>query len=335
MPVRYDYQPNPLVTQQPTASPPNQQQQSNRNQNKENKTGKRSRVMYTEEHIRRLKWEFSQNPYIKRSEREQVADELGLTERQVNTWFQNERRITKAKRIPTVVPLRSLEANNREHRLLRNQRTQNVLQPIVQPNIVDVRTIVEEVAAQPPIQQESTTETIAQQMNVEVEVATEEADQHPFTIYVLNPHEGSAGEMVAQPIVINQIGMENNNTMPMATHQEATYAAPQQSALEYQQNYYIDLQSDYNDPNNTGAIQSQNDYQQFSNDCNSANDWNSTCDFKQPNSQLTPEQEFDEVLNAFLSECNMYSTAVNPIPHDPLSPELSEADIKQMLDFLK
>ncbi|CAI6372140.1 unnamed protein product [Macrosiphum euphorbiae] len=56
-----------------------------------NKKQKRTRIQYTNDQVYILESTFQNNRYLNRMMRERLANELGITEKQVKTWFQNRR----------------------------------------------------------------------------------------------------------------------------------------------------------------------------------------------------------------------------------------------------
>ncbi|XP_060870823.1 homeobox protein Hox-B2a-like [Metopolophium dirhodum] len=56
------------------------------------KKQKRARIQYTNDQIFILESTFQNNKYLNRMMRERLANELGITEKHVKTWFQNRRR---------------------------------------------------------------------------------------------------------------------------------------------------------------------------------------------------------------------------------------------------
>ncbi|EDO33357.1 predicted protein, partial [Nematostella vectensis] len=49
------------------------------------------RPLFSKTQLSRLEKEFSGNKYLTESKREQLSKDLGMTETQVKTWFQNRR----------------------------------------------------------------------------------------------------------------------------------------------------------------------------------------------------------------------------------------------------
>lgn len=48
---------------------------------------KRPRTTFTNDQLKRLEFEFEQNPYLVGKEREKLAKDLGLSETQVKVWY--------------------------------------------------------------------------------------------------------------------------------------------------------------------------------------------------------------------------------------------------------